>query len=152
MSLCAACVVFVFVRFHRQVDYHRQFADFYFSEAPRVRAHYGSSMPKFLEDDDGIVAYSLGAPTMSMGLGLDPEGVAALLRGDLLDLALQRHYDRLTSVVYVTGDRLSAEPDSNELRSWAKAILTFDDTKSYDFALDYRSTDGHFAIVKAWKN
>jgi hypothetical protein len=152
LAACAACVVFIFAHFHRQLGYHQKLADFYFDEAPKVRAYYGDPMPKFLEDDDGIIAYSLGAPTMSMGLGLDPEGAAALSHGDLLELALERHYDRLTSLVYVTGEKLGTAPSPGDLKKWAKDVVTLDDSKPYKFALDYRSSDGQFAILKAWKN
>ena len=149
IAACVACAGVVFGRYQRQPDYHRKYADFYFSEAPKVRAHYGPDMPRFVEGDDGIVAYSLGAPTMSTGMGLDPAGAAALRRGDLLEIALERQHDRLTSLVYTTGDSLSSEPTPQELRAWAHSVVPFDESKPYDFALDYRSADGHFAVVKA---
>jgi hypothetical protein len=151
LAVCAASVVIVFVLFHRQLGYHRNYADFYFVEAPKLCARYGSTMPKFIEGDDGIIAYSLGAPTMSTGMGLDPAGAAAMLGGDLLGLALTRGYDRLTSLVYTLGDALGRDPSPADLRAWAHSVTSFDDSKGYDFALDYRSANGHFAVVRAWR-
>jgi hypothetical protein len=149
LGVATACVVAVFVHFHRQLDYHRNYADFYFEEAPRVRAHYGNDTPQFLEADDGIVAYSLGYPTMSNSMGLDPAGAASAKAGNLLPLALERRYDRLTSLVYVTGDRLGSRPSSQELSRWAQAVVPVGLPSAYGFTLDYRSADGHFAIVRA---
>jgi hypothetical protein len=137
LAACTGSVIAVFVHFHRQLDYHRNYADFYFAEAAKVRARYGPDMPKFLELDDGIVAYSLKASTMSTGMGVDPAAADALRHGDLLTIAL--------------GDTLGASPSREELRAWAHSVAPFDDSKPYDFALDYLSADGHFAIVKAWK-
>ena len=150
LTVGTGVVVVVFARFHRQLGYHSNYADFYFAEAPKVRDHYGSAMPKFVEGDDGIVAYSLGAPTMSTGMGLDPAGAAAFSRGDLLALALARGYDRLTSLVYSRGDALGREPSPEQLRAWARQLAPFLDSNGYDFALDYLSADGHFAVVRAW--
>ena len=148
---CLSCLLVVFLRFHRQPDYHRTYADFFFDEAPKVRAHYGAKMPKILEGDDGIVAYSLGTPTMSTNLALDPEGLTAFARGRLLDLALSRGFDRLTSLVYTKGDSLRGNPSSDDVTKWAQHVLPFGDPKKFDFAVDYRSSDGAFAIVRAWK-
>jgi hypothetical protein len=149
LASCAVCVVAVFVRFHCQSDYHRAYADFYLLEAPKIRAHYGDEMPHFVECDDGIIAYSLGAPTMSNFLGLDPAGIEARERGDLLGLALERKYDRLTTLEYGVREGLGTNPSGSDLTTWAKGVVNFDDKKPYAFALDYRSADGHFAIVKA---
>jgi hypothetical protein len=152
LAASAAFVVAFFVGFHRQLGYHRDYADFYLLEAPKVRAYYGPSMPRFLEGDDGIIAYSLGAPTMSTGMGLDLAGAAAFKRGELLELALERGHDRLTSLVYTRGDRLGDHPSALDAREFARAVIPFADSKPYQFALDYRSADGHFAIVRARKD
>ena len=137
-----------FVLLHRQLGYHRRYADFYLDEAPKVRAHYGPSMPKFIEGDDGIVAYSLGAPTMSTSMGLDVAAAAALAHGRLLDLALERRYNRLTSLVYTPGDLLGANPSATQISFWGRRVLPVDESKGYGYTLDYRSADGHFAVVR----
>jgi hypothetical protein len=48
LLVCLVSVANVFTRFHRQTGYHQRFAEFYFTEAPKVRAHYGAEMPGFL--------------------------------------------------------------------------------------------------------
>jgi hypothetical protein len=151
LATCAVCLGVVFVNFHRRLDYHRNYADFYLLEAPRVREHYGTTTPQLVEHDDGIVAYSLRYPTMSSGMGLDPEGASALRSGHLLELALKRGYDRITSLVYTPADRMSGKPTPDEVRAWASAMVTESDSRAFEFAVDYRSADGRFAIGRVWK-
>lgn len=146
----AVATVFVFVKMHRQPDYHRLYADFYFDEGPALRAHYEGREPRIVEFDDGIVAFTTGFPTMSgLGLNLDPEAAAAYRAKKLLPLALGRGFDRITALVYsrwLVTDRLGAGRP-RALRAYAQAVLRHD-VEGYDVSLDYFSERGGFAIVR----
>jgi hypothetical protein len=154
--LCTLVIVVLsawcFLTLHRHPDTHRHYADFYFDEAPRVRAHYGAQAPRLISFDDGIVAFATGFPTMSgTGFTLDPAAVEARRQGRLLDLAMSRGYDRITSLTYL---RRSVTPalaagETSELRRYAARALSHQDLARYDFALDYYSAPGRFAIVRA---
>jgi hypothetical protein len=154
-ALTAAVVVLLslwcFVALHRHPDTHRLYASFYFDEAPRVRAHYGGSAPRLVSFDDGIVAFATGFPTLSgTGFTLDPPAVEAQQQGRLLDLAVSRGYDRITSLVYL---RRSVTPElgagnSAALRRYAAQALPGQDLGAHGFALDYYSAAERFAILR----
>ena len=118
-----ALVVAGFVRYHRTLDYHRKFAEFFWREAPQVRAAFGADPPNLLEVDDGIVGFSLRAPAMSgLRLALDREGMAAAQAGHLTEVALARGNNAVASLFYGPHD---LKPDSTErqARAWARARL-----------------------------
>jgi hypothetical protein len=107
----AVCAVY-FVGLHRQPDYHRRYASFYFDHAPRLVQFYRErgAEPRLFEADDGIVAFATGYPALSgTGLALDREGYDYYLRGKLGDLALARGHDRLTSLYYFNFTRFVPE-------------------------------------------
>ena len=71
---CCAIGAAVFLALGRPAGYHERFADFYFGEAPRVRAFYGATPPRIFAWDDGVDAFALGFPALSgTGLMLDAE-------------------------------------------------------------------------------
>jgi hypothetical protein len=146
----AVATICVFVGTHRQLDYHRFYADFYFDEGPLLRAHYAGREPRIVEFDDGIVAFTTRFPAMSgLGLNLDPEAAAAYRTKSLLPVALGRGFDRITALVYardLVTDRLG-RGDPGALRDYAEVILRRD-VKDYDVSLDYHSEQSRFAIVR----
>jgi len=147
-----ALSLWCFLSLHRHADTHRHYAAFYFDESVRVRKHYAASPPRLISFDDGIVAFATGFPTMSAtGFMLDPPAVAAQREGRLLDLALSRGYDRITSLVYlrraVTPELGRAVPAA--VRGYGSQALAGQDLGHTTFALDYYSEPGRFAILRA---
>ena len=117
-SVCVAMLIggAFFLRLHRQADYHARFSQFFFDEAPLVRARFADHRPKLFEVDDGIVSWATAFDAMSgTGLGLDAEGARALKRGDLFATAADRGFNHLTSVVYFGGAGLSEESSQEEI-------------------------------------
>jgi hypothetical protein len=139
--------IFVFVRFRRSDEFHARFSQFYWEEAPLVRAHYGSKL-KILEIDDGIVAYSLDVASMSGGLMLDPEGVRARSSGHLLRLAYARGFDRIASFAYAPLDLPSLVATASKATDLGKAWADNQDRGAFDFSFDYVSRDRRFAILR----
>jgi hypothetical protein len=96
-----AISIATFLMWHRRPDYHANYAAFYFEEAPRLRRHFAGRAPRLLEYDDGVVAFSTGFRAMNgLGLAVDPEAARAHREGRLLELALERGHDHLTTLVY----------------------------------------------------
>jgi hypothetical protein len=90
----AALAVFLFL--HRDAAYHRELAQFHHEVAPRIVAHYeGREAPRIASDEDGILAFSTGLPTLNLRrLALDAEAAATRSAGELLDLAWDRGFTR----------------------------------------------------------
>lgn len=146
---CSALSATAFLKLHRRLDYHQTYARFYWEEAPRIRAHYKQEVPRLLEHDDGIVAYALGYPTMSWtGLALDREAMAGSY-AERFKIAYDRGFNRITSLSYETGHDVKKNSTSEQLRLTNLAKTIGNDVSQYDFAVDYLSPSGHFAILKA---
>jgi hypothetical protein len=143
-------VLTVFAWLHRQEDYHALYAKFYFEEGPRIRAHYGGSPPRVLSADDGIVAFATGFPTMAAtGLTLDTEGIEELRAGTLGNLAIRRGYDRFTSLSYIDFSTLPlGAPPTVVVRWLGRHAWLYRPPEEFRFAVDYRSADGRFAILR----
>ncbi len=130
----SALAVFYFLTLHRQLDYQARFAQFFYEEGPRVRAHYGEKPPRLLSFDDGIVAYTTGFPTMSgTGNALDVDAYVARREHRLLRLSVERGHDHVTTLAY---------PDS-----WT-SFLGGEAAGQYRVALDYVADDRSFFIVR----
>jgi hypothetical protein len=145
-----ALTIGVFLTLHRQPGYHRRYADFYYDEGPRVRAHYAGREPRLVCYDDGIVAFTTGFPTMSgFGLNLDVEASAALREARLLRLALDRGFDHVTSLVYATMSIPElADGSAAGARSYVRRLAHREDLSGWCFSTDYYSAPSRFAIVR----
>jgi hypothetical protein len=132
-----------FAIFHHRPDYHRRYADFYFEVAPDVRRFYGAQPPKLLAADDGIDAFALGFPSLSgTGLSLDREAASRAERDELLHLATERGFTRISSVVYLPSAGLDRDTSSDELRERVRQLLLLrhEDLSAFDFRIEYIST------------
>lgn len=132
-----------FVGLNRTAEFNARLASFFWDEGPRVRAHYTTGEPRFVEFDDGIVSYSIDAPATSGMLMLDPQGEIARESGKLLPLAKGRGFDHVATFVYGFGlaDQLGNPAE------WARRITQGQDTSGFDFAFDYVSPAKDFAIL-----
>ncbi len=131
-------------------------AHFYYDEAPLVSAAYGGNVPPLVEFDDGIIAFSTGARSLSgWGLAIDKDAVAAAggigndsnsrrSRG-LMDLAIERGYVRCASLTYAGG--LSLSSGDRAIRKAYRPLLGRFAT-NYRFRVEYLSADGKFSIVR----
>ncbi len=145
-ALLAMLALVHFLRFQAPSDYHARYAHFFFDEAPAVRAYFLAAPPKLLSIDDGIVAFATGFPTMNaLGLTLDPEGVRAKLDGTLLQLAVARGYDAITSLVYAPLGGLSPRATTTRIARYLGAA------PDYRFEVIYRHPSSDFGIVRAHK-
>ncbi len=121
-SVCLAALTLVgFVRYHRQLQYHKTYADFYLTVAPRVREALHGKIPEIFEVDDGIVGYGLGVPVMSSGATLDREGSEALAKGQLLQLALDRGFSTVATLFYGSHN-LTPASTRDEATKWVEAL------------------------------
>jgi hypothetical protein len=150
-ALVAAVSLALFASLHRRPGYHREHADFFYEEAPRLRAHYAGREPALLEYDDGIVAFATGFRTMNAtGFNLDAEGVRALRTGGLVRLALDRGFDRLTSLVYlrpwVTPRLAAGSPEA--IARYAAWFFRKESPLGLSFTVDYWSDARPFAILR----
>lgn len=146
---CALLVVVGFLALHRKPDYHQNYADFYYEEAPRIHQHYGDRIPQIVEVDDGIIAFSLGYPTMSgLGFCLDRQAALAKRRGQLFPLAHRRGFDRIASLVYLNGNLLPLRPDSPPVQIAHALVQSPAEVGPFQFTLDYLSPSGRFAIAR----
>jgi hypothetical protein len=117
----AALTLVGFVRYHRQLQYHKAYADFYLTVAPRVREALHGKIPKIFEVDDGIVGYGLGVAVMSSGLTLDREGSEALAKGQLLQLAIDRGFSTVATLYYGQHN-LTPASTRDEATKWVEAL------------------------------
>lgn len=136
-------VIALFFRFQYKPDYHRSYATFYWETAPRVALSLQGKVPPFIEQDDGIVSYSLGVPSMSgSGYLLDPEAARALSNRRLVDVAYHRGFRSVASFYYSVHGTLKS---SSEARSWAQGLLG-QDLSNYDAKVIY--DDSTFSMVE----
>ncbi len=140
---------------HRHGDNDSKNGRFYYEEAPRVLAHYKGQVPLFVEYDDGILAFSLGARALSgWGLVLDRDAAKFIKRNPsgkprpgLIDLALKRGYRRAATLTY-GAHKLSYGSTDEEIRRSYQHLLGRKARKQR-FRVEYLSTDGRFSIVVA---
>lgn len=138
-----------FVRLHRHADYHARFTQFFFEEAPLVRARFAGHPPKLLEFDDGIVSWATGFDAMSAwGPGLDAEGAAAFKRGNLFEIADQRGFNHATSLVYFGAAPLTEASSPEEISKWARSVPAVRRLAGWRLRIVYRSKSTDFAIVE----
>ncbi len=131
-----------------------EYAHFYYVNAPQARAHYAAtSPPKLFCNDDGIVAYALGYPTMNaIGLMLDAEAARAASRSylHLFALAYERGFRHFTSCRYTrgysSGKSIHAAASDAELRDWFG--LTSQELPNHELCVDFVSQDGLFAVAR----
>ncbi len=115
-----AIAVLGFLRFQRQPDFHRSYADFCEKTAPRVRAHFGGKVPKLFEIDDGVVGYCLDAPALSGSrLLLDVEALRASEANMLFQLAVGRGFRAVTTLYYTSHD-LTPDSDAGAAMAWVR--------------------------------
>jgi hypothetical protein len=129
------------------------YAHFYYDLAPQARAHYDADPPKLLSNDDGIVAYALGYPTMNaIGVMLDAEAARRSRHNylNLFELAYARGFRHFTSFGYTRGYRegVPVQPSMSEaeLRLWQG--LGTHELAAYELQLDWMSRDGLFAVSR----
>jgi hypothetical protein len=131
-------------------------ARFFFDEAPLIKRFYRGKAVRMLEFDDGIVTFATGIPAMSgMGLALDKEAVEAsggidafrAGRERLLDLAIKRHYDRFTVLLYPRG-AVGPKSSSAEIRR-AYTNQIGNQAACCTLSVEYASTDRIFSIIRA---
>ena len=138
-----------FLRLHRHADYHARFSQFFFDEAPLVRARFAAHPPKLLEFDDGIVSWATGFDAMSaFGPGLDAEGALALKRGLLFDVADERGFNQATSLVYFGGADLSEASSQEEIWKWIRRVPAVENLAGWRLKVNYRSKATDFVIVE----
>ena len=138
-----------FLRLHRHTDYHARFSQFFFDEAPLVRARFAGHPPKLLEFDDGIVSWATGFDAMSAwGPGLDAAGALALKRGHLFDVADERGFTHATSLVYFGGRGLSEASSREEIVKWVRRVPPVENLAGWHLKVKYRSMATDFVIVE----
>jgi hypothetical protein len=138
-----------FLRLHRHTDYHARFSQFFFDEAPLVRARFAGHPPKLLEFDDGIVSWATGFDAMSAwGPGLDVEGALALNGGHLFDVADQRGFNHATSLVYFGAAGLSEASSQEEISMWSRRVPAVENLAGWRLNVTYRSKTTDFVIVE----
>lgn len=135
---CIALCLLVFFAFHRREQYHNRYAKFYFEEAEKIREFYKEYIPKIIENDDGIIAFSTGFPCMTgFGLALDREAFQYWKKGRLVELALERGFDRVASLVYKNYSGVKGEKKVDYIPN-----------EPIDYSPEYVSEDGSFGIAK----
>lgn len=145
-AISVLSIVF-FVAHGRGLACNRAFARFYLDEAPRLRAFYGEARPRFLEVDDGIFGFATGYDTMSgKGLALDREAARALQRGELVPLAMERGFDRVTSVLYMSLRGLDPSASSARACRLISGITPRELCEELDYAIEY--AHGDFGVVR----
>ena len=138
-----------FLELHRQPDYHGRFSQFFFDEAPLIRARFADHPPKLVEFDDGIVSWATGFDaTSGFGPGLDAEGAQALKRNDLLATAEKRGFNHVTSLVYFGGASLSEASSQEEISTWARRVPAVENLAGWRLKVTYRSKATDFVIVE----
>lgn len=130
----------IFFTLHRRIGYHDNYIRFYFDEAPQVQSYYRQNPPKLIGYDDGIIAFALGYPTMSgFGFMLDQEAFVELEKGNLVELAFERGFDRITSLSYKNFSQTgSGDPE----------IIWFLPVDKFEFSVEYASPDQFFGIIR----
>jgi hypothetical protein len=125
-ALLAPLVLLLFMRFEYKPSYHQAYARFYWETAPRVREKLGGKVPKLVEMDDGIVAYSLHVPSVSAsGYLLDAEAMRAWKARRLFDVAYHRGFHVISSFYYAQHGTLQGA-SSVTAQQWAEHLLAED--------------------------
>jgi hypothetical protein len=95
--------------------------------------------------DDGIIAFSLNLPTMSGTLMLDAQSAQARSDGKLFELAVERGFDRLVSLLYAA----PVEADRSAIVAVQRTGVLAQNQSFAAFApaFEYVSDNGHFAVV-----
>jgi hypothetical protein len=152
LVLSGAAVVGGFVAMQRRSDYHERLADFFFEEVPKLDAYYGRHRPRLVERDDSIVAFATGYPTINgMGLTLDKDALRAYKKDQLGELAVQRGFNRFTSLVYHDFGSLQRTSSPEDVKQWMKQnrLARFKDLDRFRFSVEYRSDKTGFGIIRA---
>ncbi len=140
LVLYSLICLLVFVIMHRRVGYHDNYIRFYFDEAKQIQTYYQNNPPQILEYDDGIIAFSLGYPTMSgFGFALDQEAFVEAQNDKLVDIAFERGFDRITSLSYKNFSQTNAEDPE---------MVWFLPVDRYKFTVEYASPDHFFGIIQ----
>ena len=150
LAIGVASLVF-FVKLHRHLDYHARYADFFWRDAPKLKARFGKHPPRLVEFDDGIVNYALDVRAMSSGLALDPEGVAARKAGQLYTLAYERGFKCVSSLYYGNAGELAHDESPEACRRYVEQFER-QDIEPYHFKLAYLTPSASVAIVCGTKN
>jgi hypothetical protein len=144
----AAAVVGLFLRFHYKPAYHREYAKFYWETAPRVRQQLSGKVPKLIEVDDGIIAYSLRVPSLtSTGYLLDAEAMRAKRAKRLFDVAYHRGFRAVSTLYYGVHGHLR-EGNGSTARDWVQRMMV-EDLSGYVGTVVY--DDPTFSIVELRK-
>jgi len=148
----ALCTLAFVTRF-TPPGHHADYAQLDLDEAPRVVASYeerleGESVPYLLSFDDGIVAWALPYPVMSRSLLLDPEAFRAMRHENkcVLEVALERGYDRVTSIDYWRPEQLKAAFRLSK-RVGERTACPPEVMKRLRIRVEHRSDDESFMIV-----
>jgi len=150
-SIFALLVMAFFAFVVRASNANTPFRDFYYIEAPAVRAHYDGDPPRFVEYDDGVIAYFTGFPALSgFAFAIDKEGAEAYARRELLQLAKTRRFDRIASYVYMDDTKLTAVSTSSEIEELLEQTFHYHggELSEFEFAVDYVSPTGRFCVIR----
>jgi hypothetical protein len=155
LGVLSLCVVMLYVT-HRRAGSGGKQARFYYKEAPRIAAAYSGAVPPLVELDDGIVAFTTGAKSLSgWGLAIDKAAVP-FVRGPgkrrgpgskrgLMDLAIERGYLRAATLNYKRVP-LTRKSSDQQIRKAYRGLLTWH-AKTHRFQVEYLSKDRRFSIV-----
>lgn len=131
--------------FATKLEYHKTYADFNLTGAPRVRQVLHGQIPNILEVDDGIVGYGLGVPVMASGSALDREGSEALQKGHLLQLALDRGFSAVATLFYGTHN-LTTASTPQEAAQWVRSM--FEIPQGYHANVLYGDSDLRWLLLR----
>lgn len=157
LPLATAASIFVvlvsanaFVNLKQTSDYHSQNYAFW-KERVQVQRLLddnckGCGLVAF---DDGIVSYSLKAPTMNgLGLALDREASRAREHGELLSLAWQRGHRMLVSVNYAMPDEAYSGRRSLLQHLLHNPQLREQPLEGWNFEVAFESPESHVRFVR----
>ncbi len=151
LPLAAGALVF-FAAVHWDSGMNDRHARFFFQEGPLAREHYGNDPPRLVELDDGIIAYATGFPALGgIGYTLDREAAEHHRRGELLQLAHRRGYDRLALWIYslAPGEFGPGSPShAIRERMGQSFFLSPEQVEPFDWSVDYQSPTGGFSILR----
>ncbi|MBO0866055.1 MAG: hypothetical protein J2P16_13390, partial [Mycobacterium sp.] len=140
--LGALCLAGFLVLGHRD-GYHERFAAFALHASPGARSFLRTADPhgaQLLAVDDGIDAWELDLPALSgTGLMLDHAAEQARTQGRLVDVAVARGDDHVSSVAYVDTRRLGTHPSSREIAARLQSWLPGQNLGGFEFTVEYRS-------------
>jgi hypothetical protein len=150
-GLVVAVLIFYFATVYWEKDRRSHFTAYFLKTVPDMQKFYGAEKPKIIEVDDGIVGYATDYPTMSwLGFTLDPQAVEAKRKGHLLDLAVERGFDRLSSVNYFNATGLNTKTPPSVIKD--KLSHTFflspKEAEPYSFHVEYVSPNGFTAVIR----